>query len=66
MTPKERNVYLVAIEYASHVDLALRMRSKLSPTVYDIITTTWRQQVGAISPKDRDIYVGDLPTFLRF
>lgn len=66
MSAKEKNVYLVAIEYASHVDLALRMRQELSPTVYGAVTDLWRKQVGAISPEDNDIYVGDLPIFLRF
>lgn len=66
MNAKEKNVYLVAIEYASHVDLALRMRPELSPTVYGVVTDLWRKQVGAISPEDNDIYVGDFPVFLRF
>lgn len=66
MNAKEKNVYLVAIEYASHVDLALRMRQELSPTVYGVVTDSWRKQVGAISPEDNDVYVGDFPVFLRF
>ena len=61
LSAKEKNVYSIAIEYASHVDLAVRMRigdEISSQEIYNGVTTFWRENVGAVHPEDKDIFIG--------